>query len=627
MSGASVALCLIVRDEVENLAACLGSVHGLVNEIWVVDTGSSDGTVELAPSLHANVLHFPWTNDFAAARNAGIERVQADWILVLDADECLTAEGKQLIAERLVTPDLAQVAAFVLPVHSLLGDSGQGQEISYNVRLFRNRPGHRYQGAVHEQIQPSIQQHSPDLAIVNLNAPIRHYGYLPQAIEGKRKPERNLAILQRLLEQTPDDWHLQYHAAVCLYNLQRFDEAVDKLTVLLQQAPLHLNYVARSAKILVVILRRQNRIGEALAVLDRYQSNWPAFTDLEYLRAELYRDRGDLGRALEAAIHCRQLGDAPPPFDSHSGLGTHTAARLIGELAEELGNQPLAERAYGEVPVGDPAWTAANARWLKLLAERVGPWPAALRLARRLPLPSDNALLAEICAAAGLPQPALQFMQRAAGVESARRQLFLADCLFRTQQVDSSVSQLQAVPTDSQLWPQVGLRLIGCALVLRSRPLLTRLAVDWGRLPAENQRWLALADYLLGGERLPGESVPLLVPLLRLVAPQLEADCLERALQLAESSPRYDQWLPLSALLLRDYQQPELAWRAYGRRQAAVRDPWFEAAALPALGQDLPALQTLLRLLPDARARVSDFLQAARLSLNIAEKGGAPVAD
>ena len=83
----SIALCMIVRDEAQRLKACLSSVQGLVQEVWVVDTGSTDGTPELAKQLGANVLYYPWSYDFSAARNAGLEKATTEWILVMDADE------------------------------------------------------------------------------------------------------------------------------------------------------------------------------------------------------------------------------------------------------------------------------------------------------------------------------------------------------------------------------------------------------------------------------------------------------------------------------------------------------------------------------------------------------------
>src|ERR1700742_4052585 len=93
-----LALSMIVRNGGQDFVHCLESVRGIVDEIVIADTGSTDSSVTIAQQFGAKIIHVPWTNDFAAARNAALEAVTADWVLVLDADEQLDAlAGKQII--------------------------------------------------------------------------------------------------------------------------------------------------------------------------------------------------------------------------------------------------------------------------------------------------------------------------------------------------------------------------------------------------------------------------------------------------------------------------------------------------------------------------------------------------
>src|SRR3954447_17656105 len=96
-----VALCLIVKDEAENLPRCLASVAGVADEIIVGDTGSSDDTVAIAERAGARVMHVPWESDFAKARNAVLGVATSDWIVSLDADEELTAASAKLLRKLL----------------------------------------------------------------------------------------------------------------------------------------------------------------------------------------------------------------------------------------------------------------------------------------------------------------------------------------------------------------------------------------------------------------------------------------------------------------------------------------------------------------------------------------------
>src|SRR3979411_569261 len=94
-----VALAVIARNEEQFIAGCLDSVRPFIDEIVVLDTGSTDRTVEIARAHGARVEHFRWINDFGAARNAAVDAVTADWVLMLDADDRLTPESGPVLPQ------------------------------------------------------------------------------------------------------------------------------------------------------------------------------------------------------------------------------------------------------------------------------------------------------------------------------------------------------------------------------------------------------------------------------------------------------------------------------------------------------------------------------------------------
>ena len=103
----TLSLCMIVRDEEEMLPGCLAPLRDVVDEIVVVDTGSTDATVEIAESFGARVVHFPWNGSFADARNVSIDAATGDWIMYLDADEHMEP-GRRSPAARAAAPHLAR---------------------------------------------------------------------------------------------------------------------------------------------------------------------------------------------------------------------------------------------------------------------------------------------------------------------------------------------------------------------------------------------------------------------------------------------------------------------------------------------------------------------------------------
>jgi tetratricopeptide (TPR) repeat protein len=192
---------MIVRNEVDHLGACLASLGGLVDEIVIYDTGSIDGTPELARRVGARVLLGHWDGDFARARNAALDAVAAEWALIVDADERLVCDPhvlrRILLGVHPYDPPIDRVDAFWMPVVHLSADGDQ-QAAQLMTRLFRTDHG-RWQGRVHE----SVELLRPDAGRALLPARyvfIEHLGYAGED-RVRAKGERNLALVLTELDE------------------------------------------------------------------------------------------------------------------------------------------------------------------------------------------------------------------------------------------------------------------------------------------------------------------------------------------------------------------------------------------------------------------------------------------
>jgi len=209
MTRPRLTLAMIVRDEESHLARCLDSVEGLVDEIVVVDTGSTDGTMRVASSRGAKVTRLEWTDDFSAARNRSLEQATHDWVLVLDADEVVQEQDALALERQLDDPSLLALEL------TLVNEYGRGETRSFrSTRLFRNRPEIRYRFPVHEQVTPSIAKLVRDGQGTTALGPIvvRHFGYTPEMIEQRHKTERNRGILRAYLDSGGDDLYIEYQS-------------------------------------------------------------------------------------------------------------------------------------------------------------------------------------------------------------------------------------------------------------------------------------------------------------------------------------------------------------------------------------------------------------------------------
>jgi tetratricopeptide (TPR) repeat protein len=332
-----LALAMIVKDEAENLPVSLGSVRDLCRQMVVVDTGSSDGSEAVAEALGAEVYHWTWRNDFAAARNFALEQVREPWVLVLDADEELAPV--QADQDRLAAAVLTPTAyAYNLRVVSLLGDGSEVSE-AYVTRLFRSRPEIRYEGAVHEQILPSLHRHG--LRMDRLDVRIIHTGYLSAVMAQRGKLERNRGLLLAELEDRPEDHYVHFQLGQCYLGLNQPDQAIAAFEAALHWAPLGqelrpLYYLGLARAHL-----QAGRPQRALRVVREGLWHHPDYTDLEFLRGQIWMTLGRLEEARAAFRRCLDLGPAHEKYlMSDVGVGSYQAKLSLAEVARQEGAYP-----------------------------------------------------------------------------------------------------------------------------------------------------------------------------------------------------------------------------------------------------------------------------------------------
>lgn len=198
-----LSLCMIVKNEAVALPRCLTSVQTVVDEIVVLDTGSSDRTPEVAQAFGARVYEFAWCNDFSAARNQSLKHAQGEWILVLDADEVLVADVIPILKQAVQSPDHLLI--------NLLRQEVGAEQSPYSLvsRLFRHHPAIYFSRPYHAMVDDSISQllrREPQWRVGQLSeVAILHEGYQATAIAEKQKFQKAQLAMEGFLANHPTD--------------------------------------------------------------------------------------------------------------------------------------------------------------------------------------------------------------------------------------------------------------------------------------------------------------------------------------------------------------------------------------------------------------------------------------
>lgn len=348
MSGPLLTAAMIVRDEERFLAGCLDSLDGVVDEVVVVDTGSTDGSVAIARERGAEVLERSWDGDFAAARNLGLDAARGRWILYIDADERLRPVTRAAVEELL---DQAPEVAFTVLFRPRIGYTPYRE-----YRLWRNDPRIRFTRSMHERVVYAIDEvaSADGRSIGRAPLAIDHLGY-----EGDQshKHARDLPLLRARLAADPDDVYNLWHAGRILRATGDTAAAEEHLVHALELTRRDggTRHAALALTELIMLRMDDGRPVDDLVRegTNRHPYNWR----LVWLRARLHIAAGRDAVALRLldrllAVDPETLPDAGTAYDERLFGAFAHAAR--GECLFRLGRDREAAEAFAAAERDEP---------------------------------------------------------------------------------------------------------------------------------------------------------------------------------------------------------------------------------------------------------------------------------
>lgn len=386
-AGGRVSLCLIVRNEEANIGDCLQGAADLVDEVIVVDTGSTDRTKEIAVQAGATVVDFPWIDSFAAARNETLRQATGDWIFWLDADDRLDTENG--VKLRTLFGQLpAGNVAYAMKCLCLPDPISGTATVVDHIRLFRRLPGLSWRYRVHEQILPALREQGVEVRWSDVV--IRHTGYQDPALRG-RKLERDLRLLDLENKDRPDDPFTLFNLGSVYQELGRYAEALPLLARSLERSAPSDSIVRKLFALTVHCQRQLGRRYEALAACQEGRKHFPDDAELLFHEGGIRCEMNDHGMA--EALFLRLLGgqEAAHFASVDTGLRGYKARHNLAVVYIKQQRWAEAERLWHEALAEQPGFIPA---WLGLgdVLMQQRRWPELEDLMQKLGQRSDGAL-------------------------------------------------------------------------------------------------------------------------------------------------------------------------------------------------------------------------------------------
>jgi len=301
--------CMIVKNEEKNIERALAWAKDIAFEQIVVDTGSTDRTVELAKKIGAKVYHFEWINDFAAAKNYAMDLAKGDWIAILDADEYMSPEDANelyTILKKIQSDPVASKKCDAIQCTFVnLDDKGNATSVISHQRVFKNRPDLRFSGRIHEVIKlKNSYLEAPNIRIL-------HTGYTQTSYTETNKKDRNFEMLRKELESNQENPDIMYYLADSLKSIG-YEGALEAealfLKALNSKSKLKNPHIRQFAYNFLIpyYLKEETKKDEALRICNEAIENLPSFIDYYYYRAVINNQKGNYKAAQEDLSKCEK---------------------------------------------------------------------------------------------------------------------------------------------------------------------------------------------------------------------------------------------------------------------------------------------------------------------------------
>ncbi len=335
-----LSLCMIVRDSARTLPACLESIRPWVDEMVIVDTGSVDDTPRIVESFGGRLFHFPWCDDFSAARNESLRHARGR-LALLDGFRRHDPARVRPSASRAdrTRASTRGVLGFVMQVHcpggGEDGDPEHDVTVVDHVKLFRNRPDLRFDGRIHEQLLPAIRRAGGEVAWTDVY--VVHSGSDQSPAAQEKKLQRDLRLLELELAERPEHPFTLFNLGMTHVHGSRFAEAADYLRRGIARSNPEESHLRKAYALLVYAEMRLGHREQALETCRRGRGLFPRDVELRFREGVLLHELGRLAEAKRAYLEVLGNGEERHFTSVDRGLNGFKARQNLAVVASRDG--------------------------------------------------------------------------------------------------------------------------------------------------------------------------------------------------------------------------------------------------------------------------------------------------
>lgn len=342
-----ISVCIIAKNEEKHIEECCKHLIPYQFEIVLIDTGSSDHTVDLARKYTDKIYHFEWCGNFSAAKNYAMGKASHDWILSIDCDEYIESIDTGSLATYMET---YPTAAGRILIRNRFTENGRVNYEQVRVSRFANRNYYHFEGAVHEQLVPKPAGNTPAKYVYSAPVTLLHVGYDGSEEEMRKKSRRNIALLEQELETWGADPYIYYQLGQSYRKLHDYGQAFHYYDLgLAMDVDPALDYVQTMVESYGYTLLDLGRNQEALNLLSVYDE-FSRRADFVFLMGLIYMNNG----LLDEAIQEFQKATTMEEF-AVDGINSYKANYNIGVIYECAGYTKKAREAYQKCGNYEPA--------------------------------------------------------------------------------------------------------------------------------------------------------------------------------------------------------------------------------------------------------------------------------